>query len=278
MGALDALAAATKRFADARSELDAALQEVPTVDHPDRHAVGTLCADVQNVCTYVVPVVVRDQLRLTQLEAAILEAMPRPPDIELAGPGQAPEAWLRRWAEATTRWIEEEGHERQAKYWEQLESLHDEDAAVYARFVLGFKQAYFSIRALQDVLYRVAITILDGNRPGAHASMKRVLQDGNPVRELLRSDADVYLAWFVRWRNLRDSIKLGRSTSIAGPGALDADADPDNYGLALTQVGPDGGVVVRIGADATHVSDVADALRYTSVLMERIADAAKTNA
>lgn len=207
MSALIRLADATAEFASAQSELDSDINGV--VDHRERHAVGALCADVQNVCTYIVPEVVLDQVMLTRQEIALHERMPRPAVESM--PYTDPEDWLARTAEITRRWIAEGGAEEQQEYWEQLEALHKEHLAVYARFILGFKQAYFSIRALQDALYRVGITITEGNRPGSYAGMKNALNnDMNPVRRLLGRDAEHYFTWFSRWRHLRNGIKLGR--------------------------------------------------------------------
>jgi hypothetical protein len=267
VGALDDLRAAANRLEDARLELDVALVEAG-FRAQERHALGALGADVVGCARHVLASATVEELASTGREVAALEPLVR----------KMLEGFERHGGEAKAMLEELSAQDPQESIAviKSTEQTNREGQGARTRFLLAFKSAYFMIRALQDALYRTAYELVEGRQPPdrQHASMMRaVTNEADPLRALLGDFADNYFQWFIGWRNLRNSVKLGRPGSIVGPGAPDAPGG-DNFGISLSLVGEDGSVSTDL-APGTRVSDVAEALQATATLVGCVTLAAR---
>lgn len=96
-------------------------------------------------------------------------------------------------------------------------------------------------------------------------------KSSNPVRLLLGDFADEYFVWFEGWRNIRNSVKSGRSASIVGPAF---GSPPDDYGISLNDVDGNGGLIVNCSV-GTRISDVTAAIDMSTRIAEILTAAAK---
>ena len=84
------------------------------------------------------------------------------------------------------------------------------------RFRGAFKALLFAVRAHQDVMY-VMLLCLRGQKATGGSMDSAANNPVNPVAELLSATFPDYLAWFSRWRDLRNRVKKGASFGIVGP-------------------------------------------------------------
>jgi len=265
VGALEDLRDAATRLENARLELDAALVQLGFRDE-ERHAIGALGADVVGCARHLLSAATFDQLGDTGREIALVEPLGR----------KLVDLFERHGGEIEAMGEELAGDDaaEMKRFFESLTRMSGEGEGTRTRFVLAFKSTYFIIRALQDALYRVAYEVVEGRQPPdrQHASMRRAAaNNGDPVRTLLGDFADGYFLWFDGWRNLRNSIKLGRPASIVGPGA--PEGPTDNLGISLTLI-RDGAVSTDLSR-GTRISDVAVALDATTGLFGCVCAAAR---
>jgi hypothetical protein len=76
------------------------------------------------------------------------------------------------------------------------------------RLETAFKSIYMWLRAFQDAALG-SLLETRGERAGSYSSMNRALGPGRPIQGLLAAELPGYAEWFLRFKHLRDQMKLG---------------------------------------------------------------------
>jgi len=266
MAALDDLQEAAGRLEAVRIELDTALAAI-NFRQRERDALGALGAGVVTCAQHQLPQAVIDDhnagvatfLTTAPQSAVMLQASEQNPGDPMAA------------LEALSQSFSQEEIERSLA---AMGASIEASRGPHARLLLAFQSMLYSVRALQDSFYRVGLVLADwkGQPYAPRASMSSAIgKPANPVRLLLGDFADEYLSWFEGWRNIRNSVKSGRSASIVGPAF---GSPPDDYGISLDDVDGNGGLIVNVSA-GTRISDVTTAINMSTRVAEILTTAAK---
>ena len=82
------------------------------------------------------------------------------------------------------------------------------------QYAAALKAMYYFVRSLQDAIY-AALLEATGHRAGSYTSMHDCAKkDTNPIRLLVEQALPDYFAWFAGFRDIRNDMKLGASTSF----------------------------------------------------------------
>jgi hypothetical protein len=247
LGAIEDLVNSAQEFESTRMKCDQLLVNLLSVDHRDRHSLGAISADIVDACLFVLPAATS---RVLQASKVVIGDLRAGKHSSQAIPELGEGVKAARVPAATAR-------------------------SENAQFRLAIKSLYFLIRSFQDAFYRVAYQVLEGKKAKkeASASMKSVLKEGDPVRAMLGEFAAEYEVWFKGWRSIRDRIKLGQGAAVLGsyvPGA-----PPDDFGINLSQVTPEGGLFTDL-SKGTRLSDVTEALVKITKLVTLLSEAARS--
>jgi hypothetical protein len=134
------------------------------------------------------------------------------------------------------------------------------------RFRGSFKSLLFAVRAHQDVMY-VLLLLLRGQKPTGGSMDAAAKNPRNPVAELLSATIPDYLAWFSRWRDLRNSVKRGASFGIVGP--------TYDLGISINAFTDAGGLQVSFHED--NIIRISDAIAAVHAC-RRITELARVSA
>lgn len=178
----------------ARIELDNALVAL-AYDHAERNAIGALGADITNAARYALVEALDEVKRATAIATkAITQHLPAfglaQTILNQTAQGVAPDPSMLSQISQSV---------------EAVTAAHDLGRAPNARLLVAFKHLYFTIRAVQDALYRTLLALLQNQKPGRYGSMNKAADvEANPVRKQLGEFGEDYFAWFRGWRALRE--------------------------------------------------------------------------
>jgi hypothetical protein len=254
------LEAALKPFGAARQSLDENLQRAP-VWQSVRHRLGSLAQDLVDTCDWLVDAHTVAATAMDQ-STALLSTIPMPPipPDEMLAPGGPPEAVF-EWFRAQPVDVDQLRRDL-----ELSQAATELTRRPNARLGVVYKTVFFVVRALQDALYASYLEA-SGGRAGQYSSIKRGLEDGKPLRELLKARGSDYPDWFADWRDKRNRVKDGVNFGTTGVPEL---------GVTFNYFDEETRALVAdcSGASSIYVSDVVRAVDASTELATRISEVA----
>lgn len=166
----------------------------------------------------------------------------------LAAHRQAVRSFLDRAERAAAR----QGAEPRTDFDEEFDALAlaSQDGPLASRLKVMYKGTFFFVRAYQDVLYQVMLSLLQRKLTKTGTMDSAATKEMNPVRLILDDELPEYIPWFVGWRQLRNQIKDGSTFSLFGP--------EDDLGIAVDRYTHD---ILHIGdSGVLRLQDVAEGM------------------